>query len=604
MVNNKYWKEKSQQPSSQFFISGDNLVSVKLRSNDKQTEYIDSKGVHVVVGKYVGDSLQKNTPQFTAKELNYNGYNPENGAGENGEALFLSGNDQRISKRLWHLNKFNVIASDKISVERNLTDVRRDSCQQKSFDLTSKSFPRSSVIIIFHNEAWSTLLRTVHSVIKRSPKILVNDIILVDDASNRTYLGRQLEEYVSKLPVPVQVVRSQERIGLIKARLLGAGKSSSEVLVFLDSHCEVTQGWLEPLLERIKEKKSAVVCPVIDIINDDSFAYVKSFSLHWGAFNWELHFRWFTMSPAVMEDYRQSQGTAPFRTPVMAGGLFAIDRQYFYQMGSYDKAMDIWGGENLEMSFRIWMCGGSVEIVPCSHVGHVFRKASPYSFPREGGVNSVLHNNLARVALVWMDDYASFYFKVNKIAHEASKNQDVSERQLLRKRLRCRDFRWYLNNVWPENFFPKGSRFFGKIKHLNSGLCLQRASQPASSSNSHKGYALLSKCMDAFYNAQQFVMDPENGNIMTDESMCLDVPNAEDPEASARFASCNQLSRQKWNYDPGQNHLIHRDSNLCLIYAKEGSSDNLILKNCTALQSSLHSIADNQFRLELEPWKN
>jgi len=35
------------------------------------------------------------------------------------------------------------------------------------------------------------------------------------------------------------------------------------------------------------------VCPVIDIINDDTFQYQKSFSLHWGAFNWEMHFRWF-----------------------------------------------------------------------------------------------------------------------------------------------------------------------------------------------------------------------------------------------------------------------------------------------------------------------
>lgn len=69
------------------------------------------------------------------------------------------------------------------------------------------------------------------------------------------------------------LIRLPSRMGLIRARLQGARVATGDVLVFLDAHCEATTQWMEPLLSRIEEDRTAVLVPIIDVIEANNFAY-------------------------------------------------------------------------------------------------------------------------------------------------------------------------------------------------------------------------------------------------------------------------------------------------------------------------------------------
>jgi len=445
------------------------------------------------------------------------------------------------------------ISEHLVSLNRSLPDRRDDWCKQNVL-VDPAYLPSTSVIIIFHNEAWSTLIRTVYSVINRSPAHLLAEILLVDDASTLPHLGERLEKMVAGMGEKVRLIRQPARAGLMRTRMVGVMESKSQVLTFLDSHIEATEGWLEPLLERVHQNPKAIACPVIEEVNDKTFQYKFVTRDLVGVFFWNLDFGW---TAVKRPDW------SPYDTPVMAGGLFSIRKDWFAELGFYDEGMEIWGGEQLELSFKAWMCGGKIEIVPCSRVGHIFRTFSPYKWTT---TVKLPEYNYKRVASVWMDHYQELYY--DRIGHTGDRREQnigdygsVLARKELRESLQCKDFDWYLREQMPDlhNGVIKG---MGEIRNPHQGFCLdqqdleQNAGLPVLVFDCHgdKGNQYWYYRADGRITRDWMCMVRRRKGSKNDNH--VELGPCEDPNLPPEYMS--------WDYDSKSGLLKHRHSGLCL----------------------------------------
>lgn len=140
----------------------------------------------------------------------------------------------------------------------------------------------------------------------------------------------------------------KKRSGLMWARLAGARAATSDILIFLDCHTEANSNWLPPLIEPIALDYRTVTCPYIDVISAKDYSYTGLQKGTRGVFDWQLIYQFLPVGPEWQKD-----PTDNFKSPVMMGCVFAISAKFFWQLGGYDPGLEIWGGEQYELSFKV-----------------------------------------------------------------------------------------------------------------------------------------------------------------------------------------------------------------------------------------------------------
>uniref|UniRef100_A0A4W5ML29 Polypeptide N-acetylgalactosaminyltransferase n=2 Tax=Salmoninae TaxID=504568 RepID=A0A4W5ML29_9TELE len=477
------------------------------------------------------------------------------GLGQGGAAATLTDDSHVDGEGKYEEYGYNAQLSDRISLDRSIPDYRPKKCKQLTYP---EDLPQISVVFIFVNEALSVILRSVHSVVNHTPAHLLKEIILVDDNSDSVELKFNLDQYVNKrYPGLVKIVRNSKREGLIRARIHGWNAATAPVVGFFDAHVEFNTAWAEPILTRVKEDHTRIILPAIDNIKFNTFE-VQQYANAAHGYNWGL---WCMYIIPPQEWLDKGDETAPIRTPAMIGCSFVVDREYFGQIGLLDPGMEVYGGENIELGMRVWQCGGSMEVLPCARVAHIERTKKPYN----NDIDYYAKRNALRAAEVWMDEYKSHVYMAWNIPmnNPGVDYGDVSERVALRKRLQCRSFRWYLENVYPEMRIYNNTITYGEVRNSKaSGYCLDQGSEDDDKAILYPCHGMSSQL--ARYSTEGLLqLGPLGSTTFLPNTKCLIDDGRGRTPSLKKCDSVSRVSQRLWDFTQN-GPIISRDTGRCL----------------------------------------
>eukprot|EP00929_Paragymnodinium_shiwhaense_P108180 TRINITY_DN74505_c0_g1_i1.p1 TRINITY_DN74505_c0_g1~~TRINITY_DN74505_c0_g1_i1.p1 ORF type:complete len:930 (+),score=127.94 TRINITY_DN74505_c0_g1_i1:202-2991(+) len=309
--------------------------------------------------------------------------------------------------------------------------------------------------------------KTVKAIWQNTARHRLHEIIVVDDGSVPPLELPQ--SLFSEVGVPVLLLRHNKTEGLIGAKKSGGEAATGDVITFFDCHVKPRIGWEEAFLRQMKRKGDhrTVVVPTITSLNVAT----------WQEYGGDGGGKACLLLPSG--DFPWFYGY-PGKVPIMSGGLLALSRRWFWEMGGYDPLQKAWGGENIDQSLRTWLCGGRIELAEGAFVAHMWRNQKDestklkYPMPME----SVMRNK-ARAVNGWFDEFKEKTFSFPEYGDFVSNRSNIGDMTFyndVKSSLKCASFFAYINTfrfiyldggLIPQQVF--------QLREKKTGLCLERS---------------------------------------------------------------------------------------------------------------------------------
>lgn len=266
--------------------------------------------------------------------------------------------------------------------------------------------------IIIYSTDKKYLDRTIDGILDSSSRSYIDEIIVCDD-TGEGYTRKGIKVLVTK------------NIGRARAWNQAAAASIGKQLVFIRDKTKPSVNWLSQLNRILEVQPKALVSPVVYTLDLNLWTTEVS---RWKRFGW----RW----DLNLHDRAHSNNPD---SPAISSHCIACTKEWFDHIDGFDDGMGPGSGEDVELSLKSWLLGGSVLVCDDASI------AVALEVDRSSGTI----NNLARIVEAWMPAYATHFYNANNINHSQvvvgrlTNLVKVQEKQ-------TRSIEWFLATKQPE----------------------------------------------------------------------------------------------------------------------------------------------------------